>query len=393
MYRFAMKHRGRLSPSASALQHVAYILRETDGPARAHVASMLRASARTRGREDLIDSGHGNLPAWAAESPSVFWEAAERFERANGRTATTWEVTLPRELTREEQLTAIQDLMQTQFGTRYPYVWALHEGRALDGELNPHFHVAFSSRQMDGLPRSPQQFFARFCPDDPARGGAQKNPRIHWRGALLAQRQAWADIANWHLEHGGHVERLDARSLVRQGLSRAPLKRLSAGELSHAKQAHIYSDALRERLRGHAARQAQWQTENRQATEAWEQRKTQLGLTPDLSHAAFVVHLAAASALRLPRQQETVTAYLDRIENEHRAGLPQHRETVAAYLERALAGIQDERNALESEARLWTRHLDRWERTPPPQVTRGPGYVVHFHDEAPARTRGPQYGR
>src|ERR1043166_4827846 len=278
MYRFSMKHRGRCTPRASAAQHVGYILRAQEGPAAAHVQYMLRASDRTRGREDLIDAGHGNLPAWAENKPMVFWEAAETWERANGRTATTWEITLPRELTRAEQRAAIADMMQVHFGHTYPYTWALHESRALDGEVNPHFHVTLSPRRVDGIERTPAQFFSRHNPTAPGEGGARKNPSLHRRGSLLHQRQSWADIANWYLGQGHHTERLDHRSLVRQGITREPVTRLSAGELSQAKHQHRYSDDLRQRRSQQEARDAAWPEENARATQAWAERKRALGI-------------------------------------------------------------------------------------------------------------------
>jgi hypothetical protein len=300
MYRFSMKHRGRLTQRASAVQHVAYILRDQEGPAAAHVQYMLRTSERTRGREDLIDAGHGNLPAWAEGRPMVFWEAAETWERANGRTATTWEVTLPRELTRDEQRAAIADMMQVHFGSIYPYTWALHESRALDGEVNPHFHVAFSSRMLDGIERTPAQFFSRYNAAAPAQGGARKNSRLHARGALLHQRQSWADIANWYLEHGHHTERLDHRSLERQGITREPVARLSAGELSQAKHRHTYSEGLALRQAQEETRHAVWPEENARAAKSWKERKRELGIAGvETSHATF---LAAVSRHRLPRQ-------------------------------------------------------------------------------------------
>jgi MobA/MobL family len=294
MYRFNMKSRGRLSSSASALQHIAYILRNQEGPEAEHVAYLLRQSEATRGREDLMASGHGNLPSWANDSAIVFWEAAERFERANGRTATTWEVTLPRELTREEQLAAIGDLMHAEFGTRHPYVWALHEKRASDGGLNPHIHVAFSSRTMDGMARTPAQFFKRYNAEAPERGGARKDHRMHARGALLRQRQTWADIANWHLERGGHSERLDARSLEAQGIARTPTHYLPARDFTLAHYAHVSTAALQEREQGLAARQATWAEENERAVHAWEQRKELLGLTRETTHDQFLAQLRAA---------------------------------------------------------------------------------------------------
>lgn len=302
MYRFEMKPRGRMHGGASALQHVSYLLRDTEGPAAGHVAYLLRQSAKTRVREDLIASGHGNLPAWAADSPVAFWQAAEVYDRGNGRTATTWIVSVPRELQRAEQLAVIEDMMQSQFGARHPYVWALHEAQALDGKLNPHMHVAFSSHVLDGMERStPEHFFRQWNSKDPTRGGAQKDTRMHARGGLIRQRQAWADLCNWHLERGGHAERLDHRTLQAQGIARDPVEYLSPQEMTQAKYHKRRGPGLRERQAGAEARQASWAEENAKATQAWERRKATLGWHPRLAHGEFLERVAMQS--RPPRQR------------------------------------------------------------------------------------------
>ncbi|MGK3295870.1 hypothetical protein ACSLNR_28170, partial [Escherichia coli] len=41
----------------------------------------------------------GNMPEWARDNPSHFWQAADQFERANGSTYRELEIALPRELT------------------------------------------------------------------------------------------------------------------------------------------------------------------------------------------------------------------------------------------------------------------------------------------------------
>lgn len=71
------------------LQHANYILREG------------RYSAERSGREDLVYKESGNMPGWA-NTPQEFWDAAGKFERANGVTYFEFEVALPNELSDEE---------------------------------------------------------------------------------------------------------------------------------------------------------------------------------------------------------------------------------------------------------------------------------------------------
>ena len=200
--RFAVKHLGRLTQKAPVAKHVAYIMRDENyGPAQAHVRYMTRDAKTVQSREDLVHKEAHNLPPWADENPAAFFAAAERHERANGRFSTTWEIALPRELSRAHQITAVRDFLHTQFADRHPYAWAMHESHASDGAMNPHVHVIFSSRTLDGIARGEAQFFRRYNPEHPAHGGAKKAPFFTEQRAVFAVRQAWADVANWHLEH------------------------------------------------------------------------------------------------------------------------------------------------------------------------------------------------
>src|ERR1041384_4456701 len=156
MYRFQVKARRRSPNQAPPSLHCAYILREEAyAPASAHVTAMLRESEKAQCREDLIDKDWANLPWWANDSPSAFFAAAEQYEGANRRLATTWEIALPREMTTSQRGGLVREFLHMQFDTHYIYAWAIHESQATDGGTNPHVHVLFSSRRLDGIPREP----------------------------------------------------------------------------------------------------------------------------------------------------------------------------------------------------------------------------------------------
>src|SRR5262245_2767522 len=91
---------------SSARRLVQYLLR------RAEYAPKEKDAARTAQEDtqqygDYVDHRVGNLPAWAREDAQRFFTAAERYEgggdRRARRWATSWQLALPNELSREEQ--------------------------------------------------------------------------------------------------------------------------------------------------------------------------------------------------------------------------------------------------------------------------------------------------
>ena len=82
---FAIGTRTKGTQKGAAQAHVRYIMRTPDQAAD-HAAYVTRSSGQVR--EDLVATGTGNLPDWAAGDPIAFFTEADRWERANGRTAT-----------------------------------------------------------------------------------------------------------------------------------------------------------------------------------------------------------------------------------------------------------------------------------------------------------------
>ncbi len=75
----------------------------------ANHADYIERKEKYRDRQDLEYSAHGNMPEWARDNPSHFWQAADQFERANGSTYRELEIALPRELTPEQRLELVQE--------------------------------------------------------------------------------------------------------------------------------------------------------------------------------------------------------------------------------------------------------------------------------------------
>jgi hypothetical protein len=168
------------------------------------------------------ESGH--LPAWAEGDASDFWDAADLFERANGRLFVAADFALPCDLTRDVQIDLAHEFARSLTEEEgLPYTFAIHEGRGPDGEEhNPHVHLMFSERQSDGIERSREEWFRRANPEDPERGGAPKSRTCHGPEWVEAARGRWADLVNEALARQGRDERVDHRSFARQGIESEP---------------------------------------------------------------------------------------------------------------------------------------------------------------------------
>ena len=199
LYHFAFKHASR-AMGFSAQAHADYIAREG------------RYGEGTY-REQFVHGEHLNMPEWARDDPRAFWQAADIHERANGRLYTEIELALPRELDTAQHTELVRAFIAAHIGERHPVSWAMHTTHALDGGSNPHVHIMFSERTLDGIVRGSTQFFKRANARAPERGGAPKDRVWQDRDTLLGLRQAWADTVNRALERMGLDVRVDHRSV------------------------------------------------------------------------------------------------------------------------------------------------------------------------------------
>ena len=183
----------------------------------------------TRGTSKLEDMEHttsGNMPAWAKHDATVFWRAADEHERANGATYREIEVALPREMTPEQRKELVEDFIKQQLGDKHAYTYAIHIPKAsIEKGEQPHAHIMYSERTLDGIARDPELFFKRANSKNPEKGGCKKDS-AGTQERLLATRELWAEVQNKHLEKVGSVERVTHLSLKAQGIDRQAEKHL-----------------------------------------------------------------------------------------------------------------------------------------------------------------------
>jgi MobA/MobL family len=156
--------------------------------------------------------------------PEAYWDAADLYERANGRLYVSADFALPRDLGLEDQLALAREFAHhLTDDEQLPYTLAIHVGRDADDlEHNPHAHLMFSERQNDGIERSRDEWFRRANSEHPERGGAPKSRTFHGPEWIEQARERWADLTNKSLERSGRTERVDHLSYERQGIDREP---------------------------------------------------------------------------------------------------------------------------------------------------------------------------
>jgi uncharacterized damage-inducible protein DinB len=187
-------------------------------------AYISRTGKYAKGKQELAHVESGNMPAWAKENTALYWQAADLYERANGRLFQQVEIALPRELTEDQQIALAvsfaKELAQTPDGA-LPFTVAVHRGK---GE-NPHAHIVLSERVNDGIARASETWFKRAAvvgKQTPEQGGAKKTAAFQGKQWIDELRQQWAERANLFLAQLGREERIDHRSHAERGIEAMP---------------------------------------------------------------------------------------------------------------------------------------------------------------------------
>ena len=197
-------------------KHADYVAREGK-----YAPELTRGTSKL---EDLEHKASGNMPVWATHDAGIFWRAADEHERANGATYREIEVALPRELNPAQRRALVEDFVAQQIGDRHPYTYAIHIPKAaIEKGEQPHAHIMYSERTLDGIARDPDLFFRRANSKAPDKGGCKKDS-AGTKERLLATRELWANVQNKHLERVGVDERVTHLSLKAQGIDRKPEK-------------------------------------------------------------------------------------------------------------------------------------------------------------------------
>ena len=177
-----------------------------------------------------------NAPKAYAD-PQTLWNAVDAAETSvNAQTARSMLFALPRELTDEQNLALVRDFCQKEFVDKGMVCNFFYHDKS-DG--NPHVHIMLTLRAMDEngkwLPKSKNVYALDESGNRiRAPNGSWKRVKVDtvdWNERKYGEiwRQDWAAAQNAALEAAGRMERVDMRSLERQGVeNRLPQKHLGS---------------------------------------------------------------------------------------------------------------------------------------------------------------------
>ncbi len=187
--------------------------------------------ARVKWVEVMLPS---NAPRAYADSQTL-WNAVDAAETSvNAQTARSMLFALPRELTDEQNLALVRDFCQKEFVDKGMICNFFYHDK---GDGNPHVHIMLTLRAMDEngkwLPKS-KNVYALDENGNRIRApnGSWKRVKVNtvdWNERKYGEiwRQDWAAAQNAALKAAGRMERVDMRSLERQGVEdRLPQKHL-----------------------------------------------------------------------------------------------------------------------------------------------------------------------
>lgn len=234
---------GRLSVKSGskgkALAHAKYILREDK-----------YAKQIEKKGEKLEAVGHGNMPVWSKDNPNFFWQMADEMERKNGSVYREHIITLPRELDEAQRHELIKDWIKNEIGDKHPYSYAIHNPLSMDGGEQPHCHLMFCERTLDGIERQPDQFFKRYNSKNPEKGGAKKaNTGLDHatrKQQIKDLRSRWEQTCNKHLWQANKSVQISMKSLKNRGIDRQPTN-ISMAEMNKPEVKQAYKDHLQAR--------------------------------------------------------------------------------------------------------------------------------------------------
>ena len=158
--------------------------------------------------EILLPDG---APNWMQDRETL-WNHVEQIEkRKDARLAREVQISLPRELTLEQNKELARAFVQQTFVDHGMVAdVCLHMDRGSDGECQPHAHVLLSTREVT------------------EKGFGLKNTLWDKKETLMEWRQAWSEVANHHLALHGHDIQIDHRSYADQAINLEPQHKLGA---------------------------------------------------------------------------------------------------------------------------------------------------------------------
>ena len=256
---------------------------------------------KNKGVQDVQIILPENAPAWAKKIQKLVSEdreeglqllsnianAAEK--RVDGQVYREIEFSLPRELTSEQNKKLAEEYVQDQFcGLGMLAVQSFHtEVCEKTGELNPHCHTYFLTRELTEEGLAPK-----------------KNREWNQRELHEQWREQWAQYASFYLKMHGHDITLDHRSYRDQGLDIEPQTKLGKGVNEQEKRAQT-----KEKMRGKTSSEAKG-VEGEKSVNSFQESSSQkqgfVETTPATDRVQELRLIQLRNLYRIMRRPETV---------------------------------------------------------------------------------------
>jgi ATP-dependent exoDNAse (exonuclease V) alpha subunit len=277
-------------------------------------------------RQDVLHTeiflpGHleGAANGWAANREKL-WNLAEHTEkRSNSRVAREYQISLPHELTRAQQI-ALARAFSRELAERYKVAvdLAVHLPRAGSDPRNFHAHLLTTTREV-----TPKGLGAKTGLD--MRGGERRRRELpDARQEFRTLRERWAVLANEALREANVDARVDHRTLAAQGIDREPTPQFPTAALK-IEQRGVRSEVA-ERIREGYRRRVQARLER--AAQAAGARESTGSLSTQPKDVDEIRRQAREAWLRLRPREAQRTADEQR-RTEHEREESREREAVA----------------------------------------------------------------
>lgn len=236
IYSFNHDTFGRTTNRAGAAgDNAAYNSREDATRLDDHERPELSAAdnAAYNAREEAVYAIRSHIIPPEASAAEAWFREQERNERKNARMSDRFIAALPRELTPDQCIEAVEGFCRAVTGDRVPWHFALHlELEKRDNpDWNPHTHIIFRDRDIESGRRV---LYTSAGPKE--RRELDANGIDYWTTKDF--RVAWNDHLNRALERAGHECRVDHRSLKEQGIDRQPGIHIGPGSQNAADKGH-----------------------------------------------------------------------------------------------------------------------------------------------------------
>ncbi len=200
------------------------------------------SNAAYNAREEVTYAVRSHVIPPNPKEAEAWFRNQEQGERKNARMSDRFIGALPRELTPEQCIQAVESFCREVTQDRVPWHFALHLelDKKNEPDWNPHAHIIFRDRDIETGKR-----FLHTSAGPKERAQLDAKGIDYWTTKDF--RENWGQQMNHALERAGHNVRVDHRSLKEQGIDRTPQIHIGPGSQNATQKGHEFESRDRQR--------------------------------------------------------------------------------------------------------------------------------------------------